>query len=363
MQATPERDSFHVRRLTSTEEFSDVARAILRGAEPLYNAREVGRGLAIVGAEGAVLAAGIHRSGTGIRELSISPVVTTTAAAESTPGAAAAVSALLRELFFDEPHWHVLRIAGAPGVVIDTCWRFAARLGYACSVTQRPPPVRTREGVTLHSPPTLSVYATGIKGRWAQLVDAGVSTALHAVVRAQLTAFTGRFRRSSAPETGSRFFVLDLASVPTGSTWGEEVSFREVPPNEASAHPLDYGTSIERVEQALRRGDRCFATLVNGELAHHHWVSTDRDFLNRMLPGPITTRPTAHPFGAYTFPAYRGQGLQAATHRWLARVYRREGIEQFAVRVSSFNQASIRGVLKAGYQERSAANDAVSSGS
>jgi hypothetical protein len=197
------------------------------------------------------------------------------------------------------------------------------------------------------------VYHPGLLGRVAAVLDTQLPAALYSMLRARTRAFRGKFRRVQPDDAGSRsrFFALELGSVTALDTSRTDVAFREIGPYECMQHPLRFGSSMQRVEQSLRRGDRCFAAYVDGDLAHHHWVSRDTAFLQCMLPHGLLNGRVAYPFDAYTYTAYRGRSLQAQTHLWLAERYRCEDVDRFVVRITATNEASIRGVLKAGYVE------------
>ncbi|MHB1224074.1 MAG: hypothetical protein ACYC2G_08555 [Gemmatimonadaceae bacterium] len=364
MQPTTLSGSLFVERLRSPDVLREAMRA-LPGHETRPGGDPAPEGLAVSCGEVPVLVLGLRResvpAGFGLgrlRAIRVSPVLIASPTDGTPPGWPETVShalrAALRELFVGEADWHVLRMYGLPEVVIDAAWRFGTRLGHACTLTREPPLTRAPDGVVAESSPVLAFYSGRLKGRWARAADSGFAGLVRSAAgeRASVLARRLRGRRDGAEhESGSRFFVLELGSVPSAPSWGSNVTFREVPEVEAAADPLRFSTSVGRMEEALRRGDRCFATCVDGELAHHHWVSRDPEFLGRMLPERLLGRPTAHPLDSYTWPAFRGRGLQGATHHWLALQYRVDGVEQFAVRVSSFNSASIRGILKAGYVE------------
>lgn len=351
-----DRRPLRARRLNSE---AAVAHA-LRGLDADAGVGTADRGLVVGSEPDLMLALGLMRSHPRLAlGLGRAAVLTGTPIIVAADAAADAVreaaSAALRELVLGEPEWHVLRLVDAPPAVVDAAWPLATALGYTCTVTQHPAPARTADGGAAAGPMLLSIYSPRLKGRWLRATDARVGAMLGAAARERVAVL---FRRGGAAapavEEGSRFFALDLAAVPAAPGWGPEVSFREVGPREAEAEPLRYCTTVRRLHEALRRGDRCFATYVDGALAHTHWVSTDDAFLRRMVPARALDGRIAHPFDSYTFPAYRGRRLQGATHHWLALRYREEGIERFVVRITASNAASIRGVQKVGYGELSA---------
>jgi hypothetical protein len=266
-----------------------------------------------------------------------------------------AIHLVLRELFFGEDSWHIAQLDVLPEQeeIVDVAWRYAINLGYSCALNQQPPPQRLDTGELRTRAPTLTIYSPRFKGALARVADAGLVTGLRTILRERRDAIGASIRRlrPSRRTEGPRFFTLDLATVSEGDLPGDPITFAEIPEDMAIRDPLVYGTSVQRVEESLRRGDRCFAAYVDGVIAHHKWVSVDSGFLQRVLPARALSRPTAYPFDAYTYPQFRGQALQGATHRWLATQYRNEAIEQFVVRISAYNAASIRGVLKAGYTE------------
>ena len=266
-----------------------------------------------------------------------------------------AIHLVLREIFFGADNWHVARLNVLPEqeAIVDASWRYAINLGYSCTLSQQPPPHRLDTGELRPRAPTLAIYSPRFKGALARAADSGLMKGLHSVLRERQEAIetSVRHRRRSPSTQGSRFFALELATVSEDDLPGQPVTFTEIPEDTVVRDPLVYGTSVQRVEESLRRGDRCFAAFVGGVIAHHKWVSVNSRFLRKVLPARALNRATAYPFDAYTYPQFRGQALQGATHRWLAIQYRGEGIEQFVVRITARNESSIRGVLKAGYTE------------
>lgn len=370
MQPVTLSGSLRLERIGSPDQLREVMRAI---PEPAGGSDREGHsvapgGIAVYHGDGEserpIVVLGLRRqsepAGFGLgrlRAVAVSPVLVAPPE-DGAPGGEEVVSralrAALRELFVGEDDWHVLRMSGLPDSAVDAAWRSGTRLGLSCAVSREPPPERTADGVVVPSRLVLAFYSGRLKGRLAHAADSGFLGMLRGAAGERASALAGRFvRRGGGADhgSGSRFFALELASVSAAPSWGDGVTFREVPEAEAARDPLRFSTSVRRMEEALRRGDRCFVTLVDGALAHHHWVSRDAEFLGRMLPAAVLDRPIAHPFDSYTWPAFRGRGLQGATHHWLALQYRSEGVERFAVRVSSFNSASIRGIQKAGYVE------------
>ena len=321
--------------------------------------------IAVQASERILCVAGITRStarlplvGLRINTLTLAPFLIAQPKLAGDPDCALAgksIHLVLREVFFGSGNWHIARLNASPEqeLIVDMAWRYAINLGYSCALSQQPPPQRLGTGELQPRAPTLAIYSPRFKGTLVRVADGGLVTALRVMFRERRNAIGASVRRlyPSRGRQGSRFFALELATVPEDDLPRGRITFGEIPEDKVIRNPLIYGTSVQRVEESLRRGDRCFAAFVDGEIAHHKWVSVDSCFLRKMLPARALRRATAYPFDAYTYPQFRGQALQGATHRWLATQYRSESIDQFVVRISAHNAASIRGVLKAGYRE------------
>lgn len=361
MQTAPEQDQLQVRHLRSRDAVHEAFRGFgieMGAAPPALEA------IVVHAADGPFCAVGLTWSRVPIgiprveaSTLSLAPVLIARNLEPGEPehqSVRKAIHLALREIFFGTKNWHVIRlnVSARQEEILDVAWRYAINLGYACMITQDPPPHRLDTGELRERAPTLAIYSPRLKGNLARVAAGGVGGAVRNTLKEQQQAITRTIRklRPSHREVGSRFFVLDLATVSIDDI-PDEITFAQIPEDVIIRDPLRYGTSVRRVEQSLRRGDRCFATFIDGELVHHKWASVDPDFMRSMLPAGSRRRVTAYMFDSYTYPPFRGRGLQSISTRFLATQYRREGIEQFANRISSYNTASIRGSLKTRYTE------------
>lgn len=100
------------------------------------------------------------------------------------------------------------------------------------------------------------------------------------------------------------------------------------------------------INRRLTASRDCYATFVDGELAHESWLF--RDVFLPVRFGYDRTVPIIG--GSVTGDRYRGRHLYPLTLRWIARdLARRVALPQVAILVSTQNQPSIRGIERAGF--------------
>jgi ribosomal protein S18 acetylase RimI-like enzyme len=149
------------------------------------------------------------------------------------------------------------------------------------------------------------------------------------------------------------FWVMDLArSLASPSPARMAVQFREVGPE--GAPELARAMGLARLEPLLQRfaaGRRCYAGYVEGGavLAVYGWVSFDREHIGELNLTLYLPRGTAYIWDCATLPAYRGQHLYPALLVYIAGVLREQGIERVWIGADADNEASNRGMARAGF--------------
>ena len=142
--------------------------------------------------------------------------------------------------------------------------------------------------------------------------------------------------RSRAPappaQTGGRF----------GAVLADEATLRALQAQE------DWGIDAVKLA-ALRAGDQCLLSLVDGRPAGYTWVHSRG--LPEILPGLWLRLPQGwlYNFAAYTHPAFRGSGLQSWRHAAVLQHPAWQGSAGLVGWVRATNHASRRGQRKSGY--------------
>lgn len=110
----------------------------------------------------------------------------------------------------------------------------------------------------------------------------------------------------------------------------------------------DWGIDAVKLA-ALRAGDQCLLSLVDGRPAGYTWVHSRG--LPEILPGLWLRLPPGwlYNFAAYTHPAFRGSGLQSWRHAAVLQHPAWQGCAGLVGWVRGTNHASRRGQRKSGY--------------
>jgi len=100
------------------------------------------------------------------------------------------------------------------------------------------------------------------------------------------------------------------------------------------------------------RGRNCYVALRNGDIAGYGWLSTDSLYVDEiactypLAPGEVFI------YDCFVDDAYRGQGIYPAIlEATLSDCSKRSDIHTAVIGAISVNQASIRGIRKAGFKE------------
>ena len=124
----------------------------------------------------------------------------------------------------------------------------------------------------------------------------------------------------------------------------------EVPPEDAALLAASMGVEPAIVERRFAAGARCFAALVDGQIAAFGWVSRGSAWVGelerafRLAPGEV------YIWDCVTLPAYRGQRLYTALLSCMLATLRTEGVRRAWIGASLDNQSSMRGIGKAGFR-------------
>lgn len=134
----------------------------------------------------------------------------------------------------------------------------------------------------------------------------------------------------------------------TSSPHGFEA--REVPRNEIAGVAIMLGRSVVDFCVRAARGERCFASSVDGVAVHARWVTSD----TKQIPetGQWITVPEreAYVFDSYTVPAWRGKRATRAARAVMDRTLHAEGIRRVWNYVRTDNYASLRAL--SAFQQR-----------
>lgn len=111
----------------------------------------------------------------------------------------------------------------------------------------------------------------------------------------------------------------------------------------------DWGIDAVKLA-ALRAGDQCLLSLVDGRPAGYTWVHSRG--LPEILPGLWLRLPPGwlYNFAAYTHPAFRGSGLQSWRHAAVLQHPAWESCDGLVGWVRATNHDSRRGQRKSGYR-------------
>ena len=146
------------------------------------------------------------------------------------------------------------------------------------------------------------------------------------------------------------FFVQDFsrASVPADEFAVPPrvpIEFRLAVPEDAERFAADFAAAGVDPAEARRRlvaGDIAYLGIVGDVLAHHSWETTHAPYVDevgmRLLLGPGE----CSSYGAYTAPAWRGQGIQPASIRFRAASRRARGVRRAYSWVRGSNASNLR---------------------
>ncbi|HVU51889.1 MAG TPA: GNAT family acetyltransferase [Polyangia bacterium] len=149
-----------------------------------------------------------------------------------------------------------------------------------------------------------------------------------------------------------RAIRVSMADVPSPDMFdapGFEARFLSPGELEAKAREGTHDFSLEFLERARQRGDRCYGIFDGDTLASHGWYAERAT--------PIDERYMLHfdsaftyMFKGWTLPAYRGQRLHAIGMCRALRAFTEEGKKGLVSYVASNNFASLRSVARMGYR-------------
>ena len=130
---------------------------------------------------------------------------------------------------------------------------------------------------------------------------------------------------------------------------GFEARFVDEADLERYAHAGTHDFTLQFVDEALGRGDRCYALFDGDVLASYGWYS--------LLPTPIDEHFVLHfdptytyMYKGYTIPAYRGKRLHAVGMCRALQAFTEEGKRGLISYVLSTNFASLRSTERMGYR-------------
>ena len=117
---------------------------------------------------------------------------------------------------------------------------------------------------------------------------------------------------------------------------------------QAFARDPQYDMTPEFVEEALHKGDECFAVLDGDVLASYGWYSNVPTLISDELLLHFS-RDYVYMYKGYTHPKYRGQRLHAIGMTRALQAYLERGYHGLISYVESHNYSSLKSVYRMGY--------------
>ena len=127
------------------------------------------------------------------------------------------------------------------------------------------------------------------------------------------------------------------------------LAVRPIPTEEVERDPARWGTSAERVERAILRGDVCWGAFLDGALVWRRWVATDPAYIGSLFPAGLVKHPAAYFHDARAEPAVRGRGIAPAATVVSLHALRDAGYARVLSRISAGNTSSQRSIVKTGF--------------
>ena len=266
------------------------------------------------------------------------------APAAATAELARGIGAVIRHVGIGtEGVWDVLIVRSPThGDMVGTAaWHFARTMDYGCDILPR-----SDDGVTVR------LRVPGRRAALAHfLLSAPDASGLGTLART--IAYRLRRRAALAPTAGRPLpevhMILELPPTAPTIEAQAQVQFHEVAMDAVLAHPRRYASYGIDAEVRLRRGDRCFASEVDGRVIFRMWVSTNARFITQRSERLGALPRAAYVYDSYTDPVWRGRSIRGASLRWLAGVLENE-VERIVLSVDGDNLASIRAARKAGFR-------------
>jgi hypothetical protein len=226
-------------------------------------------------------------------------------------------------------------IVGAAG------WHFATTMDYGCDMLPRSDDavemrlrVPGRRAAFAHF--LLSAPDVSGLGTWARTLG----------YRMRRRAVLARAGREPRPEV---HMILELPPPESSLQPPSGVRFGEVDRDAVLAHPRRYASYGIDAHIRLDRGDRCFASEIDGRVIFRMWVSTNEGFIRQRSARLGALDRPAYVYDSFTDPAWRGRAIRGASLRWLAGVLAADA-ERIVLSVDGDNIASIRAAQKAGFR-------------
>lgn len=154
------------------------------------------------------------------------------------------------------------------------------------------------------------------------------------------------FLRFFWSETVHTFFGARIAGMPAVPS---DALIRPATPADAAA----VADAFPRVpfDKRLEDGDSAFLAFVDGRLAHQSWISSSNAFIPQVRYDRRLAPDEIYFYDCVTLDSHRGRGLYPATLAAAARAFLGIGRTRAVLGVLTTNQASLRGVKKAGFAE------------
>lgn len=116
-----------------------------------------------------------------------------------------------------------------------------------------------------------------------------------------------------------------------------------------SVNAMSFASGI--ADQWLAHGARCWVGTVSGSIVFRAWISTDRDFISRLVPWCTGQRAPGYVFHVETLPQHRTRGYATVFLSTVSRRLFDHGVDTVFVRVLPDNVPSIAAFTKAGFAD------------
>jgi len=152
------------------------------------------------------------------------------------------------------------------------------------------------------------------------------------------------------PRPVGRIWTLNLDEPTPAFTPLVPATFGRAGPEAAPALAAAMGGETREILGRFETGRRCYAAWVEGQLAAYGWVSFDEEFIGelslrlRLLPGE------AYIWDCATLPAFRQRRLYSALLVYILGALRAEPLCRVWIGADLDNEASQRGIARAGFR-------------
>jgi RimJ/RimL family protein N-acetyltransferase len=169
-------------------------------------------------------------------------------------------------------------------------------------------------------------------------------------VRETLALGAGRARELISSKESLLFFMREAADGPAAA--GEGLIFREASAADAHVYVRDIGTdSVRTFRERLSDNTRCFLVFKGDGCVHATWMTTLAAWTREIQRYFRPPEGDAYVYESFTRDEVRGEGVYPFALISIAAWLDARGIKRIWVGVEADNQASLKAVGKAGFEE------------